>query len=108
MLIQSNLLQILSDGISGGGFWAYNGRPKPARRRFPIIIPMRFEDFDILINKGFLNDTRELTSILPTVQFEVICNRFTSEEEDQRGCEKRQRKSLNPVIEKISTNLNNV
>ncbi len=42
-----------------------------------------FEDFDILINKGFLNDKENLTSILPTVQFEVICNRFTSEEETE-------------------------
>lgn len=28
-------------------------------RRFPIIIPLHEEDFDLLINKGFMNGTRE-------------------------------------------------
>ena len=28
-------------------------------RRFPMIIPLHQEDYDILINKGFLDDTRE-------------------------------------------------
>ncbi len=62
-----------------------------ARERFPIIIPMRFEDFDILINKGFLNDTREFDQYIAYgTEFEVICNRFT-EEEDRTRLWKRQK-----------------
>lgn len=47
------------DGISGAELGATVEDQNQARRRFPFIIPMRFEDFDILINKGFMNNTKE-------------------------------------------------
>ncbi len=41
-----------------------------ARRRFPIIIPMRFEWLDILINKGFLERYKRI--------WPVYCLRYNS------------------------------
>lgn len=47
------------DGISGAELNLTVEDKNQARRRFPFIIPMRYADFDCLINKGFLNDTKE-------------------------------------------------
>ncbi len=58
MLIQSNLLQILSMVLA---VWilGLQRKTKTANADALYYYLMRFEDFDILINKGFLNDTRE-------------------------------------------------
>lgn len=47
------------DGISGADKGVVIEDQNQAKRRFPFIIPMRFEDFDIMINKGFMNDSKE-------------------------------------------------
>lgn len=47
------------DGLSGAQWGVTREDKNQARRRFPIIIPMRFEDFDVMINKGFMNDSNE-------------------------------------------------
>ncbi len=59
MLIQSNLTDFLF-GIISGGFWLANASHIKTKHAdaFQLFL-MRFEDFDILINKGFLN-TREI------------------------------------------------
>lgn len=44
------------DGISGQGTGVKEDKNQ-ALRRFPIIIPMRYEDFDILINKGYMENS---------------------------------------------------
>ncbi len=65
------------------------------RRRFPIIIPVPLRDFDILILSGFRTwYKKNLTSILPTIFNSGNIREFTSEEEDQNGLWKRQRKIL--------------
>lgn len=46
-------------GISGADSSLVVEDQNQARRRFPFIIPMRYDDFDVLINKGFMNNTNE-------------------------------------------------
>ncbi len=72
-----------------------------ARRRFPIIIPMRFEDFDILINKGFLNDTREFDQYIAYGATRGNMQQIHPRRRTERGCENGRENPLNPVIEKI-------
>lgn len=90
------------DGISGADFGITTEDQNQARRRFPIIIPMRFEDFDILINKGFLNDTREFDQYIAygTIRgnMQQIHIRGGGPNEVVKTAEKI---LLNPVIEKI-------
>ncbi len=105
LLIQSNPLQILSDGISGD--FSHNGRPKPARRRLPII-PMRFEDFlDIWLTRVWTIRGIRRPAWLPTYTRGVICNRFTSEEEE-RVLENGRENPFKSSNWKRLNNLNNV
>ncbi len=85
MLIQSTfgiLSMVLAVRILG-----FNGQNQKLTQTLSIIIPMRFEDFDILINKGFLNDTRRIWCYIACSTIRGNMQRFTSEEEDERGCE---------------------
>lgn len=43
-------------GIDGNHFTEDKGQ---ALRRFPIIIPMRYDDFKVMLNRGFFEGTRE-------------------------------------------------
>lgn len=47
------------DGLMGINGNYYTEDKGQALRRFPIIIPMRYEDFKILLNKGFFENSRE-------------------------------------------------
>lgn len=90
------------DGLSGAEFGLTTEDQNQARRRFPIIIPMRFEDFDILINKGFMNDTREFDQYIRygTIRgnMQQIHIRGGGPNEVVKSAEKI---LLNPVIEKV-------
>ncbi len=72
------------DGISG---WATEGQNQA--HADAVIIPMRFEDFDGLINK-VLNDTREFDQYIAYGTFS-ICNWRRTE----RGCETAEKILLN-------------
>ncbi len=63
---------------------------------------MRFEDFDILINKGFSERYKKIW-VCATVQFEVsLLQQFTSRRRtEHEGCENGRENRANPVIEKI-------
>lgn len=90
------------DGLSGAEFGLTTEDQNQARRRFPIIIPMRFEDFDIFINKGFLNDTREFDQYIRygTIRgnMQQLHIRGGGPNEVVKSAEKI---LLNPVIEKV-------
>jgi hypothetical protein len=89
------------DGISGAEFGLTTEDQNQARRRFPVIIPMRFEDFDILINKGFMNDTKEFDQYVQygTIRgnMQRIQIRGAGREDVIKTAEK---KLLDPVVKK--------
>ncbi len=68
---------------------------------------MRFEDFDILINKGFLNDTKKFDQYIAYGTIRGGMQQIHIRRRTERGCEATRKSFLNPVIEKID-NLNNV
>lgn len=70
-------------------------------RRFPMIIPLHEEDFDILINKGFLNNTKdffeylEYKNIIGNMQkIAILCG---ENEELRRSIEAQ---TVKPIIDK--------
>ncbi len=68
---------------------------------------MRFEDFDILINKGFSERYKEFDQYIAYGTIRINTQQIHIEEEDRTRLWKRQKILLNPVIERL-TNLNNV
>lgn len=89
------------DGISGAELGATVEDQNQARRRFPFIIPMRFEDFDILINKGFMNNTKEFDQYIRYGNIRANMQRLqilgNGQEQIVRTAEK---KLLDPVVQK--------
>lgn len=82
--------------------------PTQANRRFPIIIPIRLEDFDILINSGYLDsDTYE-----DYTSYKNICGSFANlakKLNDKPEVYKLEEKILNePILEAHSIVNNNL
>lgn len=89
------------DGISGAEFGLTTEDQNQARRRFPVIIPMRVEDFDILINKGFMNDTKEFDQYIQYGTIKGNMQRIQIRGAGQEDVIKTAEKTLlNPVVEK--------
>lgn len=70
-------------------------------RRFPIIIPLRLTDFDIMLNKGFLDDTKAYDQYVAYEHFRgglrAIANKCQANQELARELEA---KTVKPIIEK--------
>ena len=89
------------DGISGAEYGVTVEDQNQARRRFPIIIPMRYEDFDIMINKGFLNNTKEFEQYIRYGQIRANMQQLQIRGRGQEQVVRlAEQKLLNPVVEK--------
>ncbi len=92
IVIQSTFYRILSDSISGARSFTTEDQNQ-ARERFPVLFRCVFEDFDILINKGF-SERYKADRYVPTVQFGVCNPDSHPRRRTERGCENGRRKSL--------------
>lgn len=89
------------EGISGADKGITVEDTNQAKRRFPFIIPMRFEDFDIMINKGFMNDTKEFDQYIKLGNIRANMQRLQIlGSGNEKLVQEAEAKLLEPVIEK--------
>lgn len=88
------------DGISGRDSGIMEDT-RQAKRRFPFIMPMRFEDFDVMINKGFMDDTDEFDQYIKYVTITANMQRIQIRGGGNREViQQAEAKLLEPIVEK--------
>ncbi len=75
--------------------WSLQRKTKTKHTGFQLLFRCVLRTLTFWLAKGFLNDTKNLTSILPYGTIRVICSRFTSGGGPNEGCETTEKSLLN-------------